>query len=128
MHVSSGVGLGLEERIKVPKATFDKPVCGHLSETHLKQSLAELCAYLEQWVQVAASHDLSGRVQIRLLELGVLPRARPEHLDGQLRLLLHALWLVLGTLAHAVGLARNDVDQLTLLEQVDHLLVVCFVV
>jgi hypothetical protein len=50
VHVSGGMGLRLEERIKVPEGRFDEPISWHLVESHLEQSLSELSSHFQKWV------------------------------------------------------------------------------
>jgi len=69
---------------------------------------------------------LANRIDVGLLELGILPGSRAEHLSCELRLKLSPNWLIVGSFGHFVGLLRHDVHELPLLELVNHLFIVAF--
>ncbi len=77
MCVTGWVLLGLEERVKVPEATFHVVVGRHLLKAHLREDLPELRPDLEQRVQVASRRESPQRVEVVVLELLGLPGA-PE--------------------------------------------------
>lgn len=115
VHVSSWVGLGLEERIKVPEPTLHESVSGHLVESHLEQSLSKLSAHLQKWVQMSASCDLAGCVKIRLLELNVLPGSSAQHVCRQLGFELHTRWLKFFAFLDLIRFMRDYIKQFALL-------------
>lgn len=68
--------------------------------------------------------NLADSIDISLLELSVLPGACAEHLCCELRLKLGPHWLIVGSLSHLVGLLRHNIHEFTLLELVNHFLIV----
>ena len=73
---------------------------------------------------MTALRHLANSIDIGLLELSIAPLARAKHLRSELSLELGTHGLVVGTLGDLVGLLGDDKNQLTLLELVDHFLVV----
>jgi hypothetical protein len=74
------VALRLEQRVKVPKRTFDVPLSRHFVEAHLQQNLAELRTDLQQRMEMATAWNLTLCVDIVPLELSVFPRSCSQHL------------------------------------------------
>lgn len=73
MGVTCRVALRLEQRIEVPEGAFHPLGCGHLLEAHFQQHGTELCADLEQWVQMPTTDLFSASNKVQGLELGLLP-------------------------------------------------------
>ena len=67
---------------------------------------------------------LSSCFYISALELGGLPFSCTKHLSSELSFKLGAHWSIVLALGHLVGLLADDRDELTLLEQINLLLVV----
>ena len=75
---------------------------------------------------MAALRNLSHGIDVGLLESCCFPCASPQHFRGKLSLQFGSGGLIVLTLCHLVGLLRDNVDQLALLEEVNLLLIVGF--
>ena len=75
---------------------------------------------------MASVRNLTFSIDIRFLKFGVAPLPSAKHLSRQLRLQFRANWFVVCALCHLVRLHRDDIDELTFLELVNHLFIMCF--
>lgn len=91
VRISSGMGLRLEEGIKVPKWGFDIPIGFHLLETHFSEYLFELGPGLHKDMQVSIFQFQTFGFFIELFELKFLPSVVGDHRAGDLCLKLDFL-------------------------------------
>ena len=82
MGIPRGMGLRLEERIKVPKTRFDPFVGGHFLKAHFHQYLSKFGTDLEEGVEVASSDAFAECLEVVRFEGCGFPFARVEHFFG----------------------------------------------
>lgn len=121
MHVAAGVGLGLEEGVKVPEGGLHPAVGGHLREAHLQQDLTELCTDLHEGVEVPPPHVLAEGLEVVVLEGGALPVPRVQHLLGDVGGETDTGGGIRRTSSDVEGGVLDDLDEATGLEVCRHL-------
>lgn len=116
LQVAGGVLLGHIEGVKVPEASLDKFVGGHLLEAHVEEDLAELLSHLVKRVEGASILVRAEGLEVVGLEVGRLPRARGEHVSRQVGLFLLDFEGELGALFDLEADNLLHLDQLALLQ------------